>query len=93
MERSVRVKILDHEYLIKSDEDTERVRLIAQYVNKKFSEIIGYTNGISERKTAILAAFHIASDYFELLEERDRLVETIQKRSKMLNKLIDSAVK
>lgn len=93
MERSVRVKILDHEYLIKSDEDTERVQRIAQYVNKKFGEIIGNTNGISERKTAILAAFHIASDYFEVIEERDRLVEVIQKRSKILNKLIDSAVK
>ena len=92
MERSVKVKILDHEYLIRTDEDIEQVQRIAEYVNNKFGEIIGRTNGISERKTAILAAFHIASDYFEMIEERDRLVETIQKRSKMLNRLIDSAV-
>ena len=90
MEKPIRVKIFDYEYLIKSDEPEEQVQHIAQFVNDRFREIKDGAEGLSERKTAILAAFHIASDYFQLLKDRDDLVEDIQKRARALNYQIDS---
>jgi cell division protein ZapA len=90
LEKPIRVKIFDYEYLIKSDEPEEQVQHIAQFVNDRFREIKDGTEGLSERKTAILAAFHIASDYFQLLKNRDELVEDIQKRAQALNYQIDS---
>ena len=90
MEKPIRVKIFDYEYLIKSDEPEEQVQHIAQFVNDRFREIKDGMEGLSERKTAILAAFHIASDYFQLLKDRDDLVEDIQKRARALNYQIDS---
>lgn len=90
MEKPIRVKIFDYEYLIKSDEPEEKVQHIAQFVNDRFKEIQDNTEGLSERKTAILAAFHIASDYFQLLRDRDDLVEHIQKRARALNYQIDT---
>lgn len=39
MEKPIRIRILDHEYLLKSDEDEARVNEIAQFVNVKLGEI------------------------------------------------------
>ena len=93
MEQPVRVRILEHEYLIKSDEDEDRVHEIAKFVNNKLLDIINNSNGLSERKIAILAAFHIANDYFQLLKERGDMVTDIQKRALLLNNQIDSIVR
>ena len=90
MERPVRVRILDHEYLIKSDEDDEYVHNIARFVNDKFREIKENMEGLSDKRTAILAAFDIASDYFQLLKERDDLAKEVQRRARSLNLQIDS---
>jgi len=90
LEKPIRIKLLEHEYLIKSDENEEWVKNIAQYIHDKFGEIRENTEGLSETKTAILAAFDIASEYFHLLKARDDLVENIEKRAQTLNSHIDS---
>ena len=90
MEKPIRIKLLDHEYFIRSDENEERVKNIAQYIHDKFGEIRENTEGLSETKTAILAAFDIASEYFQLLKARDDLVENIERRAQALNSHIDS---
>jgi cell division protein ZapA len=56
----VKVKILDQEYLIKSEEDSEQVYRIAEYVNEKLREIKDNTEGLSDKKVAMLAALTIA---------------------------------
>lgn len=93
MEQPFRVKIFDQEYLIKSEEDEEEVLKVAEFVNKRFKEIKERTEGLSERKAAILAAFHIASEYFQLQKERDSRIADIQKRARVLNEQIDSLVR
>ena len=90
MEKPVRVRILDQEYLIKSDESEERVQEIAQFVNEKLREIRDNTDRFSERKAAILAAFHIASEYFQELKNQDDLKKDVQERARSLNYRIDS---
>ena len=90
MEKPIRVRILDHDYFIKSDEEEELVQEIAQFVNDKLTEIRDNTERLSESKTAILAAFHIASDYFQILNNSNDLVRDIQKRAQSLNNQIDS---
>jgi cell division protein ZapA len=88
----VKVKILDQEYLIKSEEDSEQVYRIAEYVNEKLREIKDNTEGLSEKKVAILAALTIASEYFQLLKERDDLSANIRQRTKTLIYTIDSVM-
>jgi cell division protein ZapA len=90
LEKPIRIKLLEHEYLIKSDENEEWVKNIAQYIHDKFGEIRENTEGLSETKIAILAAFDIASEYFQLLKARDDLVEKIDRRAQALNSHIDS---
>jgi cell division protein ZapA len=55
-------------------------------------EISKNAEGLSERKTAILAAFDIASDYFQILKERDNLAKNIERRARALNHQIESLV-
>jgi len=93
LEKPVRVKILDHEYLIRGDEDEEQIQEIAEFVNDKFKEIRDNTEKLSEKKAAILAAFHIASEYFQLQKERDNMILDIQSRAQSLNFQIDSIIR
>ncbi len=90
MDQPVRVKILDHEYLIRSEEGEQQIQQVAEFVNERFKEIKDNTQDLSETKTAILAAFHIASEYFQALKDRDDLAKEIQDRARALNLQIDS---
>jgi len=93
LDKPVKVKILDNEYLIRSDEkDPEKVYKIAEYVNKKIKEIDDSSEGLSDKKTVILAALNIAGDYFQVLKERDDLLITVRKRSEALIYNIDSLI-
>ncbi len=92
MEKPIRIRILDHEYLLSSDEDEALVNEIAQFVNVKLGEIRNSGGKLSEGKVAILAAFHIASDYFQVLRERDDLMKNVQDRARSINAQIDALV-
>lgn len=93
MEKPIRIRLLDQEYLIRSDEDEERVQNIAQFLDEKLREISENAGGLSEKKAAILAAFDIASEYFHILKERDDLAKNIERRARALNHQIESIVK
>ena len=88
----IKVRILDHEYLVKSDEDEEQVHRIAEYVSDKLREAKDNTKGLSEKRTAILAALNIASEYFELLKEQDDLLASLRQRTESLIDNIDSVM-
>ena len=92
MVQPIKVRILDHEYLVKSDEDEEQVHRIADYVNDKLIEAKDHTKGLSEKKTAILAALNIASEYFQLLKEQDDLLVRFRQRTESLIQNIDSVM-
>ena len=92
MVQPVKVRILDREYLVTSEEDQEQVQRIAEYVNEKLRDVRDNTEGLSEKKTAILAALNIASEYFNLLKERDDLLARLRQRTELLIHNIDSVM-
>ena len=92
MEKPVTVNILGNEYMIKSEEDSEKVYKIAEYLNEKVKEIDDNTEGLSEKRKVILVALNIANDYFQALKERDELIATIRQRSKTLINNINSTI-
>lgn len=92
MEKVVRVRILENEYLIKSDVDIEEVERIARFVDDKLREIQSNTNGLSDKNTAILAAFDIANDYFQLQKDESDRLRKLQERVEALNCQIDSVI-
>ena len=90
--KQIKVKIYDQEYVIKSDESAEQLNRIADYVNDKLKEIQDNTEGLSEKKMAILVALNIASEYFQAIKERDELSVNIRQRTEALLNNIDSVM-
>ena len=88
----VRVKIRDQEYLVRSEEGEDQAYKIADYLNSKLEEIENHSEGLSEKKTIILAALDIASDYLHAVRERDEILDRIRKRTEALICHIDSAM-
>jgi len=90
--KQIKVKIYDQEYVIKSDESAEQLNRIADYVNDKLKEIEENTEGLSEKKMAILVALNIASEYFLAIKERDELSVNIRQRTEALLNNIESVM-
>jgi cell division protein ZapA len=88
----VRVKILDKEYLVRSEDSAEDVQKIADYVNGVAEEICENSEGLSERKVAILTAMHIAEEYFQALKTLEEKNGKAGKRIKDMIYDIDSAM-
>ena len=90
MEQPVKVRILDHNYLIKSDEDEQHVQRVAAFVDESLKKVRDSSQGLSDTKMAILAAFHIAGEYFQSMKDNHDLKDEIQRRAGALNAQIDS---
>jgi cell division protein ZapA len=88
----VKVRIHDQEYLLKSDGDVEQIEEIADYVNQKLADVQDGTEGLSDRKVAILAALSIAGEYLQARRERDEVKGLIRQRTDALISIIDSAI-
>lgn len=93
MERFVEVNILGHDYTVKTDAETEYIQEIASYVDKKMSEIVRNTKTVSTLNVAVLAALHIADEFFKEMQKREELIEEVEHRSEEIVKTIDSQLK
>jgi cell division protein ZapA (FtsZ GTPase activity inhibitor) len=92
VKNTVTVKVLDRDYVIRSEDGEEQVRKVADLVNERFGRIREHADGMTEKKIAILAVFDIAGDYLQLVKEHDALRAEFQARLKALNDQIDSTV-
>lgn len=88
----VKVKIRNAEYLVQSEDNQQQVQRIADYVNDKLKEIEGGAEGLSEKRTAILAALDIAGDYFQILKDKETLLTSLKERTQSLIRSIDSVL-
>lgn len=88
----VKVRIHNAEYLVQSEDNEQQVRRIADYVNNKLKEIEEGAEGLSEKRTAILAALDIAGDYFQILREKENLLSLLHQRTQSLIRSIDSVL-
>ncbi len=89
MSRPVRVEILGREYFIKSNEGEERIRAIADYVNRKIKEISEGGKVVSTLNIAVLAALNIADDYFQVAEDSRKLKHSVTSKVNQMAQWID----
>jgi cell division protein ZapA (FtsZ GTPase activity inhibitor) len=87
---ALKLRIRDHEFLVKSDGNEDEILRIAEYVNARIQEASG--EGLSEKKTAVLAALHIASDYFQALKEKEEALARTRRQAEALIRHIDSVM-
>jgi len=60
--RTIAVRILGHEYRIKSDADEESVQRVARYVDETMVRIRERTKTVDSLDLAVLAALNLAND-------------------------------
>ena len=89
MTATVKIKIQNREFAVKGSDDKEQILQVAAYVDQKLKEVGDSAKGLSNDKTAILAALDIAGDYFQLLKEKEDLLAQINDRSKRLIQNLD----
>ena len=69
-EQTIRVEIYNQTYSIRSDGDNDYILELAEYVDRKMREISSGTLTVDSLKVAILAALHIADEYYQLKHAR-----------------------
>lgn len=69
MDKSVKVGIYGTEYRVSGEADGEYIRGIAEYVDQTMRDISRRGKHISPARIAVLAAFNIADELFQLRGE------------------------
>jgi len=89
-----KIKLLGQDYLIKSSESSEMLR-IADYVDKKMQEVInsGIDQNSQQLRIAVFACLEIAGELFLYKDKNKKFLNKVEKKSKFLIELIDEKLK
>lgn len=83
------VQILGKDYPIASDQNREYVQKLAEYVDRKMSEIAHQGEALSSGKIAVQACLNIADELMRTKNEREQLIRSIQGRISAIAKMIE----
>lgn len=74
----VKVEIYGEDYVMKGAAAPEHLKLLAQYVDKKMTEISKRASHLPTSKIAVLTALNIADELSKLQEDYDNLIKLIE---------------
>lgn len=92
-EQTIRVEIYNQTYSIRSDGDNEYIQDLAAYVDSKMREISSGTMTVDSLKVAILAALHIADEYYQLRHSQAQSDAQLAARSYECSEMLDRILK
>ena len=90
---TIRVEIYNQTYNIRSDGDTEYIIQLAEFVDSRMREISSGTLTVDSLKVAILAALHIADEYYQLKYNQERDDVQLATRSSQCSEMLDRILK
>ncbi len=88
-----RVEIYDQPYHIKGSIESEYIREVAAYVDKKMREISATSKTADSVKVAVLAALNIADELFQAKAESRKFDSIIFDKSLECSRLLDQVLK
>lgn len=92
-EQTIRVEIYNQTYSIRSDGDNEYIQNLAEYVDSKMREISSGTMTVDSLKVAILAALHIADEFYQLKHTQANIDTQLGTRSSECSEMLDKLLK
>jgi cell division protein ZapA len=92
-EQTIRVEIYNQTYSIRSDGDNDYILELAQYVDRKMREISSGTLTVDSLKVAILAALHIADEFYQLKHSQAQSDAQLASRSSECADMLDRILK
>jgi cell division protein ZapA len=90
---SVRVKIYDREYTLRTPGDPKRLQAVCATLDKRMREVAASTGSVDSFKVAVLAALKLADDLERSQNELKKFDESIGKRSLACVSLLDRILK
>lgn len=84
MKKTCEVTILNQKFLLKTENNEEHVRKVADYVNRLFEDIQLRAHNVSTQNMAILGALNIAEEMFLKDEQTKFLVSQWKSRLETL---------
>jgi cell division protein ZapA len=92
-EQTIRVEIYNQTYSIRSDGDNDYILELAEYVDRKMREISSGTLTVDSLKVAILAALHIADEFYQLKHSQAQTDAQLASRSAECAEMLDRVLK
>lgn len=92
MDERVNVKIFGQDYLISGDKEKEEIEKVAEYVDNKMHLIARVTDKRGTGTIAVLTAVNITDEYFDAMDEIERLKaanQQIEKDAQHYLKMLD----
>jgi cell division protein ZapA len=86
---SVRVKIYDREYALRTTGDPERLKKLCAKLDARMREIAASTGAVDTMKVAVLAALSLADDWQRTNDELNKFDESVRRRSLACISLLD----
>jgi len=86
--QQVKVGILGQEYTIHTKADRAYVEKVAQHVASKCQEAQNRLQSSSLATVALLAALNITSDYLQMKEAYEQLVDRIESKQEKLSSML-----
>lgn len=78
----VTVSIFDEEYVVRGEENTEYIQMLAAYVDRRMRMIQQRNPNLSNHRIAILTALNLADELNKLQEDYDQLIRTMEEEKK-----------
>ncbi len=78
----VRVRIMDEDYILSSEEKDDYMLLLANYVDRKMQEIRQNNAYLSRSRIAVLVALNLADELTKLQAEYDDLLQRMEEQAK-----------
>ncbi|MBN1351955.1 cell division protein ZapA [candidate division KSB1 bacterium] len=85
----LKVNIYGTDYPIRGNTNTEYIKKVAEYVDKKMREVDQSVAVVSTLKVAILAALNIADELFRERSEREEFTHDFEDKIRKLSLLLD----
>jgi len=89
---SVRVKIHDREYALRTDSDPERLHELCAALDERMRDIAVTTGSVDTIRLAVLTALSLADEARRAREEMMKLDEAVGKRSIACISLLDRSI-
>lgn len=86
---SVRVRIYDREFALRTTGDPERLQTLCSNLDKRMREIAASTGAVDTLKVAVLAALSLEDDLQRIREELRKLDDSVSRRSLACVSMLD----
>lgn len=93
MKSLVEVEIFGQTFTVNSEEQTQYVKELAEYVDQRMRQITGSTKTVVPLRVAIMAALSIADEWYKASQREQEIQEETERLSAVLLERIEQSEK